>query len=113
MIDHYRGNRAEQQRPLPEEGEAQLPASAIVEPDERGLGPDPDLARALSRLSDRERELLALRYGGDMTGAEIAEITGLSLANVQQILSRSLRALRVTLEAEERSGDRGAGAPEA
>ena len=48
-----------------------------------------------------------------MTGAEIAEITGLSLANVQQILSRSLRALRVTLEAEERSGDRRAGAPEA
>ena len=113
VIDHYRGNRAEQQRPLPEEGDAQLPASAIVEPDERGLGPDPDVARALSRLSDRERELLALRYGGDMTGAEIAEITGLSLANVQQILSRSLRALRVTLEAEERSGDRGAGAPEA
>jgi DNA-directed RNA polymerase specialized sigma24 family protein len=32
------------------------------------------------------------------TGPEIAELTGLSLANVQQILSRSLRRLRAELE---------------
>ena len=109
LIDHYRGDRVGQQRPLPEPGETQLPESAIVEPDERGLGPEPALARALGRLSERERELIALRYGGDMTGAEIAKVTGLTLANVQQILSRALRALRVALEAEERSGDRQAG----
>ena len=29
-----------------------------------------------------------------MTGPEIAELTGLTLANVQQILSRSLRKMR-------------------
>ncbi len=62
------------------------------------LGPEPDLARALERLGERERELIALRFGGDMTGAEIAEMTGLTLANVQQILSRSLRRLRAELE---------------
>jgi DNA-directed RNA polymerase specialized sigma24 family protein len=49
-------------------------------------------------LSDRDRELVALRYGGDLTGPEIASLTGLSLANVQQILSRSLRRLRALLD---------------
>jgi RNA polymerase sigma factor (sigma-70 family) len=97
LIDHYRADRSARQQPLPEEGAAE-PAS--VEPDERVLGPEPELARALGCLGERERELIALRFGGDMTGPEIAELTGLSLANVQQILSRSLRGLRAELEAE-------------
>ena len=50
------------------------------------------------RQGQRERELIALRYGADLTGPEIAELTGLSLANVQQILSRSLRRMRNQLE---------------
>jgi RNA polymerase sigma factor (sigma-70 family) len=49
-------------------------------------------------LPEREREIIALRFGGDLTGPEIAALTGLSLANVQQILSRSLRPLREDLE---------------
>ena len=44
------------------------------------------------------REALALRFGGDLTGPEIAEELGISLANVQQILSRALRRLRLELE---------------
>jgi RNA polymerase sigma-70 factor (ECF subfamily) len=65
---------------------------------ERGLGISAELERALASLSDRDRELIALRYGGDLTGPEIAALTGLSLANVQQILSRALRRLRSLLE---------------
>lgn len=61
------------------------------------LGLDADLAGALARLNERERELLALRYGAEMTGPEIAELKDLSLANVQQILSRALRSLRAEL----------------
>jgi DNA-directed RNA polymerase sigma subunit (sigma70/sigma32) len=38
------------------------------------------------------------RHAEHDTGPEIAELTGLSLANVQQILSRSLRRLRAELE---------------
>ena len=41
---------------------------------------------------------LALRFGGDLTGREIAAVVGLSRVNVQQILSRSLRSLRAMLE---------------
>ena len=42
--------------------------------------------------------MLALRFGGDMTGPEIAQLLNLTLANVQQILSRSLRKLRKLLD---------------
>lgn len=62
------------------------------------LGPSEELASALAVLSDRDREVLGLRFGADLTGPEIAEVTGLTLANVQQILSRSLRKLRDELE---------------
>lgn len=61
-------------------------------------GLDPALSAALARLSDRDRAIVALRYGADLTGPEISEMTGLSVANVQQILSRSLRRLRDELD---------------
>lgn len=48
----------------------------------------------LEQLGKREREVLALRYGADLTAKEIAELTGLTDANVHQIISRSLRRLR-------------------
>ena len=60
-----------------------------------------ELANALARLSDRDREVLALRFGADLTGPEIAALTGLKLGNVQQILSRCLRRLRRALEGRE------------
>jgi RNA polymerase sigma-70 factor (ECF subfamily) len=98
LIDHYRRNSrrlpAGPEEPLPEADAG--PAEEMDALDAR-LGLDPDLETALEGLSDRERELIALRYGGDLTGPEIAEITGLSLANVQQILSRALRRLHAEL----------------
>jgi RNA polymerase sigma-70 factor, ECF subfamily len=67
-------------------------------PDRPSVGLDPELERALAQLGPRERELIALRFGGDLTGPEIGQLTGLSAANVQQILSRSLRRMRASLE---------------
>jgi RNA polymerase sigma-70 factor (ECF subfamily) len=96
LIDHFRADRSARNEPLDAiatEHRA-LPATPLP-PD---LGLEPDLERALATLSDRERELIALRFGGDLTGPEIAELTDLSLANVQQILSRSLRRMRVELD---------------
>jgi RNA polymerase sigma-70 factor (ECF subfamily) len=98
LIDHYRSDRSGNERPLGEEpGEVSVDWLGSTEADPV-LGPSPELAAALSVLTDRVREVLALRFGGDLSGAEIAELTGLSLANVQQILSRSLRRLRAELE---------------
>lgn len=52
------------------------------------------LAALLDPLSERDREVVALRYGADLQAKEIAEIVDLSPANVHQILSRSLKRLR-------------------
>lgn len=100
LVDHFRADRTSRNQPLDElEGEqhGRLAAGA----DQPDLGLEPGLERALATLGEREREIIALRFGGELTGPEIAEATGLSLANVQQILSRSLRRLRTELEASE------------
>jgi RNA polymerase sigma factor (sigma-70 family) len=96
LIDHYRAHSAGSSTlPLDEIDPSALPTVNGAGAD---LGLEPELAQALAGLADREREILALRYGADMTGPEIAEMTGLTLANVQQIISRSLRRLRGGLE---------------
>ncbi len=103
LIDHHRADRSDRVEPLGEELAPGLEPSDEIP--EMVLGLDPDLQAALARLDDRDRELLALRFGGDLTGPEIAELTGLSLSNVQQILSRTLRRLRRELEpAEQQTG---------
>jgi RNA polymerase sigma-70 factor (ECF subfamily) len=48
----------------------------------------------LEQLGPREREVLALRYGADLTAADIAKALELSEDNVHQICSRALRRLR-------------------
>ena len=99
LVDHYRRDRANTQQPLDEDPSAV--ERARVEPAaDLGLGVEPELEAALGELTDRERELIALRFGGDLSGPEIADVTGLTLANVQQILSRSLRRLRAALDSE-------------
>jgi RNA polymerase sigma factor (sigma-70 family) len=98
LIDHYRADVWGRQQAIDEVPEGEL-GSELPEPN---LGIEPDLARALATLVPRDREIVALRFGGDLTGPEIAALTGLSVANVQQILSRSLRRLRAELEAPAR-----------
>jgi RNA polymerase sigma-70 factor, ECF subfamily len=90
LIDHRRKRRAS-------EVPAERTGTTIVQGPEQRYSGSPNLDEALSHLPDRDREILALRYGGDLAGAEIAALLGLSLANVQQVLSRSLRKLRELL----------------
>lgn len=51
------------------------------------------LLAALEELSPRDRELVGLRYGSELTSAEVAEATGLSEANVRKICERARRVL--------------------
>jgi RNA polymerase sigma-70 factor (ECF subfamily) len=95
LIDHYRATAPDSAQVALDE----VPLSAL--PVSNGLGPiglEPKLADALDTLAQRDREVVALRYGADLTGPEIVELTGLTLANVQQIISRSVRRLREALE---------------
>lgn len=94
LIDHHRRDRSSRLEPIDEQRAPMVPG-----PDER-FAASPELVGALAQLSDRDREVIALRFGGDLTGPEIAELLELTLANVQQILSRSLRKLRGLLEGE-------------
>ena len=98
LIDHYRRNKSAVGASF-EECDELTWVTTEPSPVER-LGIDPELEAALAELGQRERELIALRFGGDLNGPEIARLTGLSLANVHQILSRSLRRLRDELKRE-------------
>jgi RNA polymerase sigma-70 factor, ECF subfamily len=52
------------------------------------------LAQLMARLPDRDRELLALKYGAGMNNRAIARATGLSESNVGTILHRAVQTLR-------------------
>ncbi|WP_253771806.1 SigE family RNA polymerase sigma factor [Goodfellowiella coeruleoviolacea] len=49
---------------------------------------------ALTKLPPRQREVLVLRYYGDLSEAEIAEATGISKGTVKSTASRALDALQ-------------------
>lgn len=55
------------------------------------------LFKALNGLSDRERNILGLKFWSGLTNRKIAELTGLSESNVGIIIYRALKSLRVYL----------------
>src|SRR6266511_1115861 len=68
------------------------------------------LAEAMGVLSERERELIALRYGADLTARRIGELLGLQTHAVEVALQRALRRLRTALGVG-RGDEVGVGAP--
>jgi RNA polymerase sigma-70 factor (ECF subfamily) len=56
------------------------------------------LIKALSKLSDKERNVVALKFAAELKNTDIAKITGISDSNVGVILFRSLKKLRKELE---------------
>ena len=52
------------------------------------------LAALLATLEPRQRELIAMKYGAEMTNRAIAHATGLSESNVGTILHRAVETLR-------------------
>lgn len=65
-----------------------------------------DLAGAVAALDARARELVALRYGADLTARQIGELLGLKTNAVEVALHRALARMR-----EELSGAAGAESP--
>ena len=57
-----------------------------------------DLVAALTRLSDRHREALVLRYWLDLSEAEMADAMGVSRGTVKSHVSRGLDALAALME---------------
>ena len=98
LIDHHRRERSRRHVSI-DAGLDEALLGSTPGPEGR-FELSPQLACALATLSEREREVIALRFGDELSGPEIAALLDLSLANVQQIASRALRKLRARLEAE-------------
>ena len=93
-VDHYRRRRADE----PLDALARLPQTDSTE-DAAQAQADLDRLRALlARLADRERELVALKYGAGLTNRAIAGLTGLTESNVGVILHRALQSVRAEWE---------------
>jgi RNA polymerase sigma-70 factor (ECF subfamily) len=95
VVDHYRKNRNEVSL-------NEVTHLADDETLEDLTQQQADFARLtvlLARLADRDRELVALKYGAGLTNRTIAGLTGLSESNVGVILYRALQALRDNWEA--------------
>jgi RNA polymerase sigma factor (sigma-70 family) len=56
------------------------------------------LSGAVSHLEARDRELIALRYGADLTARQIAELQGAKTNAIEVALHRALGRLRTHLE---------------
>jgi RNA polymerase sigma-70 factor (ECF subfamily) len=78
----------------------EVPPDAETVP-ERDLALRLDLAEALARLDVHDRELIALRYGGDLKARQIGELLQMSTHAVEMALHRALGRLREQLERDE------------
>lgn len=92
LIDHYRRQGRRDEQALPEGDDGAIPQLTSVDRPSEGLAPA--LHDALAMLSPRERHVIGLRFGGDLSGREIANVLGTTEANAHQVLSRALRRLR-------------------
>jgi RNA polymerase sigma factor (sigma-70 family) len=73
-------------------------APAVSDSAEEAVGTRDELQAALAALSEEEREVIALRYGADMTVPEIAKLKGEKLTTIEGRVYRALRKLRDLLD---------------
>lgn len=89
-VDFLRSRRPQ----VPLDAVHEMPADGTPEED---AARDSDLARLnalAASLSEREQELIALKYGAELENRQIARLTRLSESNVGTILHRAVQALR-------------------
>ena len=96
-IDHFRSRRDYAPMELAEHVPGGLTPEELAARDSDAR----KLAALMAALPDREREVLALKYGADLSNREIARLRGLTESNVGTILHRSILALRAKWFAEE------------
>lgn len=102
-IDRLRARGRRRERPV-----ADLPERRDPDGLPADLGLDPPLARALERLTDRQRTALLLRHVAGMSGDEIAEILGGNRDAIYALIARAERSLRRHLQDELPVGSRSA-----
>ncbi len=88
--DHLRSTHAH----LPLDAADEIATGSTPEDDAARRSDLARLARLTVNLSDRQRELIALKYGATLNNRIIARITGLSESNVGTVLQRTVEKLR-------------------
>lgn len=71
------------------------PADAVVQNETRE-----ELLRALSRLIERERNIIGLKFAAGLSNRAISEMIGLTESNVAVILYRALKKMKSDLSTE-------------
>ena len=91
LIDHYRVNQKDVplEKAPPVVFETLSPEDAVTRDEERRM-----LDKFIQQLAENEKEVISLKFGGEMTNREIARVTGLSESNVGTIVFRAVRKLR-------------------
>lgn len=59
------------------------------------------LLKSINTLNSREKNIIALKFGGNLKNTEIAEILDMTESNVGVILYRTMKKLKIQLEREE------------
>jgi RNA polymerase sigma-70 factor (ECF subfamily) len=98
--DHYRSKKRFSWLPLELFQQEALPAPDL-EAIFVGQETESELVVALTKLDRRERDVLGLKFAGELTNREIAKLTGLKESNVGVIVYRAIQKLRRMLEHDE------------
>lgn len=101
-IDTWRRTRREVLLPDSQMPEAATASSADAHADRE------ELARALARLTPRQRRVVVLRYFLDLPEQQVAADLGVSVGTVKTTSSRALRRLRLILQPAPRQPTPGA-----
>ena len=79
-------------------------AEHVDAPDHRDLEDDAlrriVVSSAVGQLEERDRELIALRYGADLTARQIAELQGVKTNAIEVALHRALGRLRTHMDGD-------------
>jgi RNA polymerase sigma-70 factor (ECF subfamily) len=89
-VDHYRSRRVH----APLEHAQHISSGETPEHHAERRSDLEQLSRLLGTLPEREREIIALKYGSELTNREIARQMHLSESNVGTILHRTVLTLR-------------------
>jgi RNA polymerase sigma-70 factor (ECF subfamily) len=89
-VDHLRSRRTHARL----EDAVEVIADGTPESDAERRSDLARLAALTASLPDRERDLIALRYGAGLSNRAIAPLVGLSESNVGTILHRTVQTLR-------------------
>ena len=89
-------NGASVDRPVSPDEAAERPASVdVAEEAVRRVA----LTEAISQLGERDRDLIALRYGADLTGKQIGDILDMTANAVDVAMHRAVERLKQALDA--------------